>query len=92
MVHHFQTKIISYLPLTAGLILWSNFYNNLLFVLIKTFYLEYIWFFTVFEYFNMLLLKMLLGLSVLCSSNCFGNAVPEHCLLVLVLFYFLHRL
>lgn len=71
-VHHFQTELISYLPLTAklGLILWSNFYYNLLFVFIKTFYLGYIWYFTVFEYFNMLLLNTLLGLSILHNPNC----------------------
>lgn len=89
MVLHFQTELIGYLPLTNGLILWSNFYNNL-FVFIKTFYLGDIWYFTVFGYFNMLLLKVLLTLSVLRSPNC--SVTPEHYLLVLVLFYVLHRL
>lgn len=54
--------LISCLPFTAklGLILWLNLSKNLLSVFIKSSYLEYIWYFTVSEYFNMLMLKMFL--------------------------------
>lgn len=53
-----------------GLILWSSFSHSLLFVLIKSSYLGYIWYFTASEYLNLLMLKMFLSINIPLCSNC----------------------